>query len=262
VIVPLFFEYADVTPRQGWEKRYQEMLQLAIKRIRDGYTITRIEGFTSPEGPTEKKPGGRFEGNILLAERRAAEAQSDLQQALRLDLGGLMAMRGGEHVRAALAATYPVVGRGELFGANATGEVANRQLFSHLQSTLGAPQPGQPDPLAEQNVTGEAIPESARTETEAQVAEFRTGRRGEQRLTQTQRLEALYQPLRRALIYLNPPPPPPPDLRLSPDTVRSVIGETTPCTDGHRALFANTPVPPSQLFEGECSEPGQRPDRK
>jgi hypothetical protein len=261
VIVPLFFAYADVTPRQGWEKRYQEMIQLALTRIRDGYTITRIEGFTSPEGPTEKKAGGRFEGNILLAERRAAEAQSDLQQALRLDLGNLMAMRGGEHVRAALAATYPVVGRGELFGANATGEVANRQLFAHLQSTLGATQPGQPDPLAEQNVTGKAIPESARTETEAQVAEFRTGRRGEQRLTQTQRLEALYQPLRRALIYLNPPPPPPPDLRLSPATVRSVIGETVPCTDGHRALFANTPVPPNQLFEGECSEPGKRPDR-
>ncbi|MFO7632403.1 MAG: DUF4157 domain-containing protein [Caldilinea sp.] len=261
VIVPLFFEYADVTPRQGWEQRYQEMLQLAITRIRAGYTITRIEGFTSPEGPTAQRPRGRFEGNIRLAERRAAAAQSDLQDALRADLSGLMIMRGGEHLREALAAIYPVVGRGELFGATAAGEVSNRQLFSHLQGTLGAPQPGQPDPLAEQNVTGEAIPESARTETEAQVAEFRTGQRGEQRLTQSQRLEAIYRPLRRALIYLNPPPPPPPDLRLSPETLRSVIGETIQCTDAHRALFTNASVPPNQMFEGECSEPGQRPDR-
>ncbi|HRA68333.1 MAG TPA: DUF4157 domain-containing protein [Caldilinea sp.] len=261
VIVPLFFEYADVTPRPGWEQRYQEMLRLAVTRIRAGYTIDHIEGFTSPEGLTQRRPGGRFEGNIRLAERRAVEAQADLQQALRADLSGLLVMRGGEHVRAALGATYPVVGRGELFGATATGEVANRQLFSHLQSTLGAPQPGQPDPLAEQNVTGEAIPASVRDESEAQVAEFRTGRRGAQRLTQTQRLEAIYQPLRRALIYLNPPPPPPPDLRLSPETLRAVVGEPITCTVAHRALFAGVTIPPGQLFEGECSEPGERPDR-
>lgn len=261
-IVPLFFEYADITPRPGWERRYEEMLQLAVTRIRSGYTVARIEGFTSPEGSTQPQPGGRFEGNIELAQRRATEAQSDLQQALRADLGNVLVFRGGEHIRTALGATYPVVGRGELFGATAAGtEVANRQLFSHLQGTLGAPQPGQADPLVEANVTGERIPESVRAESEAQVAEFRTGQRGRQRLTQTQRLEAIYQPLRRALIHLDPPPPPPPDLRLSPDTLRSVIGETIQCTDAHRALFANVQLPANQMFEGECSEPGQRPDR-
>jgi hypothetical protein len=261
VIVPLFFDYADITPRPGWEQRYQAMLRLAVARIRAGYTIDRIEGFTSPEGPTARQRPGGFEGNIELAQHRATQAQADVQQALRADLGNLLVMRGSEHVQAALGATYPVVGRGELFGATAAGEVPNRQLFSHLQSTLAAPQPGQPDPLAEANVTSEAIPASARTESEAQVAEFRTGQRGAQRLTQEQRLQALYQPLRRALIYLNPPPPPPVDTRLSPETLRAVIGETVPCTVAHRALFASVPLPASQMFEGECSEPGQRPDR-
>ncbi len=260
-IVPLFFKYADITPRPGWERRYEEMLQLAVTRIRSGYTIARIEGFTSPEGSARPQPG-RFEGNIELAQRRATEAQADLQQALRADLGNLVIMRGGEHVRAALSATYPVVGRGELFGATASGtEVANRQLFSHLQSTLAAPQPGQPDPLAEANVTGERIPESVRAETEAQVAEFRTGQRGQQRLTQAQQLEAIYQPLRRALIHLDPPPPPPPDLRPSPEIIREIVGEPIACTDAHRRLFANVQLPANQMFEGECSEPGQRPDR-
>lgn len=262
VIVPLFFKYADITPRPGWEHRYAEMLQLAVTRIRSGYTIARIEGFTSPEGPTQQQRPGGFEGNIQLAERRATEAQSDLQQALRADLGSLLVMRGGEHVRTALSATYPVVGRGELFGATAAGaEVGNRQLFSHLQSTLAAPQPGQTDPLAEANVTGERIPEDVRAETEAQAAEFRTGQRGAQRLTQTQRLETIYQPLRRALIHLDPPPPPPPDLRPSPETLRAIVGEPITCTDAHRALFANVRLPADQMFEGECSEPGQRPDR-
>uniref|UniRef100_A0A7C1FII2 DUF4157 domain-containing protein n=1 Tax=Caldilinea aerophila TaxID=133453 RepID=A0A7C1FII2_9CHLR len=262
VIVPLFFKYADITPRPGWERRYEEMLQLAVTRIRSGYTIARIEGFTSPEGPTRQQRPGGFEGNVQLAQRRATEAQSDLQQALRADLGNLLIMRGSEHVRTALSATYPVVGRGELFGATAAGtEVANRQLFSHLQSTLGAPQPGQPDPLAEANVTGERIPEEVRAETEAQAAEFRTGQRGQQRLTQAQRLEAIYQPLRRALIHLDPPPPPPPDLRPSPETLRAIVGEPIACTDAHRALFANVQLPANQMFEGECSEPGQRPDR-
>jgi hypothetical protein len=262
VIIPFFFAYADITPRPGWERRYQEMLQLAVTRIRSGYTIARIEGFTSPEGPTQPRPGGRFEGNIRLAERRAAQAQSDLQQALRAELGNLLVMRGSEQIRAALSATYPVVGRGELFGTTAAGaEVANRQLFSHLQSTLAAPQPGQPDPLAEANVTGERIPESVRAETEAQAAEFRTGQRGQQRLTQAQRLEAIYQPLRRALIHLDPPPPPPPDIRLSPETVREIVGEPIACTDAHRQLFAGVPIPPGELFEGECSEPGQRPEQ-
>lgn len=262
VIVPLFFKYADITPRPSWERRYEEMLQLAVTRIRSGYTIARIEGFTSPEGPTQQQRPGGFEGNIQLAQRRATEAQNDLQQALRADLGSLMIMRGGENVRAALNATYPVVGRGELFGATATGaEVANRQLFAHLQSTLAAPQPGQPDPLAEANVTSERIPESVRAESEAQVAEFRTGRRGERSLTQAQQLESIYQPLRRALIHLEPPPPPPPDLRLSPETLRAIVGEPIACTDAHRALFANVQLPANQMFEGECSEPGQRPDR-
>lgn len=262
VIVPLFFKYADITPRPGWERRYEEMLQLAVTRIRAGYTIARIEGFTSPEGPTQQQRPGGFEGNIQLAQRRATEAQTDLQQALRADLGSLMIMRGGEHIRAALGATYPVVGRGELFGATAAGaEVGNRQLFSHLQSTLAAPQPGQIDPLVEANVTGEGIPEEVRAETEAQVAEFRTGQRGEQRLTQAQRLEAIYQPLRRALIHLDPPPPPPPDLRLSPATLRSIVGEPIACMDAHRQLFAGVAIPPTAMFEGECSEPGQRPGR-
>ena len=78
--VPLFFEYAKIIPRKGWEDNYQKALAGVIERLRAGYIITRIEGRTSPEGSLPQKAG--FEGNISLAQGRAAQARKDMQAAI------------------------------------------------------------------------------------------------------------------------------------------------------------------------------------
>ena len=255
VIVPLFFEFEKTDPRSGWETRYQEELRFAVDRIREGYTIARIQGNTSPEGPEKPRRLGGF-SNIDLAQRRAEKAQADLQAALRGAL--VLGMRGLEPLNAALKANYPVEGRGELFGAAGGKEVPERDMFRHLQAALPEPSPGGADPLAEAHVTGAGLPPDVRAEVEAQVSEFRTGRQGERKLTQTQRLEAIYKSLRRALIFLDPPPAPPPRLVLTPGEVEEIIGRSIDCTEEHLQKAGFTEPPKEQMFEGECREPGER----
>jgi len=181
VIVPLYFEVQTTDPRRGWETKYREEIQLAVDRIREGYTVARIQGNASPEGPERPRRRGGF-SNVDLSQRRAEKAQGDLQAALRAAL--VLGMRGTGPLRAALAATYPVEGQGELFGATGGGEVPERDLFRHLQTVLPEPSPGGTDPLAEAHVTGEGLPPEVRAEAEAQVEEFRTGRQGKRRLTE------------------------------------------------------------------------------
>jgi hypothetical protein len=249
VIVPLFFEFEKADPRRGWEAKYQEEIQLAVARIREGYTITRIQGNTSPEGPERPRRRGGF-SNIDLAQRRAEKAHADLQAALRAALG--LAMRGTDPLRAALGATYPVEGQGELFGSSGGKEVSERNMLRHLQAVLPEPTPGGADPLAEAHVTGEGLPAGVRPEVEAQVEEFRRGKTG------AQRLEAIYKPLRRALIFLQPPPPPPPRLDITPEIAEAVVGRSIDCTAEHLQK-AGFPKPPEEsTFEGECRTPGER----
>ncbi len=255
VIVPLFFEFETTDPRRGWETKYQEEIQLAVGRIREGYTIARIQGNASPEGPEQPRRRGGF-SNVDLSQRRAEKAQADLQAALRGAL--VLGMRGVEPLRAALAANYPVEGRGELFGSTGGREVPERDMFRHLQAELPEPAPGGTDPLAEAHVTGKGLPPDVRAEVEAQVAEFRTGQRGERRLTGAQRLEAIYKPLRRALIFLEPPPAPPPRLEVTPEIGEAIVGRSIACTAGHLQQSGFLKPPQEQPFEGECRRPGER----
>jgi Domain of unknown function (DUF4157) len=51
----------------------------------DGYRVTKITGFTSPEGPLEKKKGNDFEGNIALANERAAATLSAIEKMCATD---------------------------------------------------------------------------------------------------------------------------------------------------------------------------------
>ena len=65
----VYFEYAtaDVNPDlTGGE------LDTLRDRLREGYRVTRVDGFTSPEGP--RAAGRRFMGNVALGEARARAA--------------------------------------------------------------------------------------------------------------------------------------------------------------------------------------------
>jgi len=135
--MPLFFEYEKTIPRKGWEKDYEKMLGSIIERLEEGYTIERIEGRTSPEGPLKQKQKGGFE-NFTLAQKRAVEAKEDLQAALKQAIGNGekgLSMRDLEptaqpdpklaKLKAAQSATYEVKGlapdgypaSAELFGS-------------------------------------------------------------------------------------------------------------------------------------------------
>lgn len=249
--VPYFFPYSCATPSP---ERNKQNLAEAVRWIRQDYTIARVEGNASPEGPVEGMRHGKckFENNTKLAQARAEEAKKQLDAELRASMSNDLIMRP-EVYQHALSASYPVVGRGELFGSDEKGEVPESRLLPHLESTLAPPKEGHPDVLAQEHIAGEGLSSSAQAGAEADIATFRN-----KKLAKQKRLEALYGELRRALIVLNPPPPPPPNLRLSQHQVENVIGTSIDCTPAHRALFKDVPIDQDKLFEGDCRPAGSK----
>jgi hypothetical protein len=264
--VPLFFEYAQATPRQPV---YEEMLRQIVEQVAEGYTIASIEGGTSPEGP-RPRGGGGFEGNIRLAVRRAETAERDLraaiQQALSRPGGRDLVLRAElreqrrRRLQEAASATYAVGGRAELFGEDVSGrEVRERDLFAHLSGRLQSPRPDEPDPLEQEHVIGAGLPEAVRQQSEADVEAFRSGRRqraaGATRLSERQRLQTLYPLLRRALVTLNPPRP-----QLGRAEIlrpRLDVGEPVACRDVDRAAFRGVPIPTGCLVD-HCTRGAER----
>jgi hypothetical protein len=272
VTVPLYFEYARTDPRHDWVREYRNMLNEIISYIRQGYTIARIDGFTSPEGPLGRHPSGRFEGNILLAQERADKARDDVREALRQALQLQISNETtNQRFRTALASGFPVAGQAESFGSRPSQpDIPEGQLYSHLTTTLAAPPAGHADPLVEARVIGSSLPESVRASAEADIRAFRTGQRATSTgatatLSRDQRLQALYRNLRRSLVTLNPPS----DLMRmrSPETsqgflpfapslfptYRDLFGDQIPCTDAHKAVFNGVPIPPDAMFDDQCS---------
>jgi len=255
--IPYFFEYADITPNPRLVQMNQANLYEAVSLLDDNYMIARIEGSASPEGPAQGKRG-RFTNNTKLAEARAVEGKKELEAAIQRAIQSPLRMRTDQLSRA-LRAGYPVIGRGELFGANEKGEVADEALLAHLQKTLEPPVEGKPDPLSQEHITGRGLSAAVLAETQADIEAFRAGKRGDKKLTKQQRLDAAYEPLRRALIVFEPPPPPPPSLKLSQATIENIIGKPITCTEAHRALFANIPI--THPFKGECKAPGEQAEK-
>lgn len=257
-LIPYFFHYSTTAPNPRLEGLNRSGLREAIELIRNqDYRIARIEGSASPEGPEERRRG-RFRNNTRLAQARAEEAQRQLQAAIHDEIASILIMRT-ERLQRELSSGYPVVGRAELFGRGTSSEVADPMLYAHLQQALQPPQAGSADPLVRGHIIGAGLSAEVLAAMEADVEAFRTGRRGRRRLTREQRLQAIYEPLRRALIVLEPPPQPPPDLLLSPEQVQQIIGKPITCTQEHRALFVDVPI--EHPFEGECGRPGERPDQ-
>ncbi|EIL97800.1 hypothetical protein UUA_14067 [Rhodanobacter thiooxydans LCS2] len=252
---PYFFRLAETAPNEKLLPTSQQQLRSAVNLISQGFTIARVEGSASPEGP-ESKQRGTFKGNAELAQRRAVEGKRLLDEEINKNLHNVMSMRT-EPLSRALSASYPVVGRGEILGSDDKGEVADKKLDAHLKSRLAPTPDEKADPLQQEHVIGSGLSAEARQVGQEDVDAFRTGKRGKRALTRDERMQAIYEPLRRALIVLNPPPPEPPDLNLPHHGMQGDIANTRKieCMDRHRALFAGSPI--DNAFEGECRMPGK-----
>ena len=115
----IYFDYAKdiiTSTRTKYGKDHPDVVarnDSSFEQIRqdiaDGYLVSTIEGFTSPEGPMD--PKGKFEGNATLSQERA-------DAALRVLSGGLCLLRrdacGTDRVKP--------VGKGELFTKSENGE--------------------------------------------------------------------------------------------------------------------------------------------
>lgn len=253
VIVALFFKFEKTDPREDWIVQYQYELIRAAQLIKEGYTITGIEGNTSPEGPELPKKKGGF-NNTDLAQERADKANKDLRQAISAARSGSMglSMRGPKNLDDALAASYSVKGLGELFGSAEGKEISNRDLARHLEKELITPE-GKLDieKLEKAHITGEGLSKETGTEVEERFREFEK-RAGEKKKPN---LESIYRPMRRALIFLKQPPPPKPDLKLKPEQEEALFGKYFPCTKEHEQLF-DAPSK-SEMLEGECNKPDE-----
>ena len=256
---PFFFKLAETAPNEKLLATSQQQLREAVSAIQGDFVIARIEGSASPEGP-ESKPRGKFKGNIDLAQRRADEGKRLLDEEIQKTLHNPLIMRS-ENLKRALSASYPVVGRGELFGSDDKGEVADEKLEPHLKAKLAPTTDEKADPLKQEHVTGAGLSPEAQQVGQEDVDAFRTGQRGKRTLTKDERLQAIYEPLRRALIVLNPLSPSAPKFDPLKRDVQLDVGETKKidCTDQHRALYANEPI--DNPFEGECRMPS-KPKRK
>lgn len=267
VIVPLFFEHAETNPRPDWADEYPRMIDRAVELIQEGYTIARIEGRTSPEGPLEQVQEGGFGGNIQLARDRAVEAHRGLQEAIRsrlTEFGEDSDLR--RRLEAALRGNYQIQGTApeggpassELFGSTEQGPVPNEQLYEHLVRTLR----DESDPLAQEHVLGEELPSNIQAEVQDAVEAFferrETAPTGSRRLSRSEASERLFRVLRRAIIVLEPPQQQQPriDLTISPESYEAIFGEEIPCTRRHRDAFADQPIPTDWLFEDRCSSDG------
>ncbi len=78
----IYFDYA--LPRINHRLSNANLAALTDD-LRNGFRVSSIRGFTSPEGPME--PGRRFEGNIELSRQRAATALAEVQAICRREVG-------------------------------------------------------------------------------------------------------------------------------------------------------------------------------
>jgi hypothetical protein len=130
-IVYLFFVYPTAKIRPDLELPTEEIRNLS----KQGYRVTSIEGFTSPEGPREQQTKA-FEGNIALGQERADAAIEWLRKVAcpSCDLSGVPS-RGRSELPPQVGAAEP----------ETKGPPMERDAVKEF---LGA-DPGQtPDPLA------------------------------------------------------------------------------------------------------------------
>ena len=169
----VYFEYASdvVHPRSGGD------VSALTGDLRDGFQISRIRAFTSPEGPMARGPG--FEGNDKLARKRAAAAARVAMDACK---------RGGSH-----DANSCFIGGGSV---NATGE-GELYTIAPLDAS-GVQREVEGAPLAE-HAAGEFLTQPAEERHRTPAITERLTAPG---TTPQQKADLVYPLLRRAEITL------------------------------------------------------------
>ncbi len=131
----IYFNFANATID---ENRSQNTLADLEDLLSNGYKVTRIQGFTSPEGPEAQ--GRRFVGNTELAQNRADAALSRLQQICATRDQNLLAAR--HCIQNAFTGVEPA-GHGELYGRitqedGSSRELRGRELQEHTVAEFGS----------------------------------------------------------------------------------------------------------------------------
>jgi Domain of unknown function (DUF4157) len=168
----IYFDYALSTIDEA--RSAGELSELSLQ-LAEGYQVTNVEGFTSPEGPMG--PGRRFRGNVQLAEDRAQTALRRVQQ-----LCSQSTSANAPSCASAAAAVSPL-GRGELYTLTReehgrTREARGRELATHAVGEF------------------RAQPEEERHRTPALEQALQQAR------TPEQQADLIYPLLRRAVITL------------------------------------------------------------
>ena len=152
---------------------------------------------------------------------------------------------------AAAGKAITIVAENELHGSDqASKDIPESKLFTHLSKELKAPDAGEEDILEKERITGKSLPADLQDLAAQDVGSFRTGVKDKKKLTADQRLQLLYPWLRKALVILTPPAP---EISLH-DLTTGFTANIIPCSDEHIKVFADAPMPEEdKLFIDNCS---------
>jgi hypothetical protein len=100
----VYFEYASSAPNARLNDAAAGELR---SLLREGYRVQSIRGYASPEGPLERRRGGRFQGNRTLSAERAQAALGAVQR---------LCSEAGAAGSCLVTPDAPVTGCGERFG--------------------------------------------------------------------------------------------------------------------------------------------------
>ncbi|GAB2502743.1 hypothetical protein GCM10027084_16660 [Pseudoxanthomonas sangjuensis] len=187
-IVKLLYKYDRAVPAK--QDDFEGQIEgIGSMVLRGDYTVRRIDGFASPEGPNPEKT---TEYNRDLSERRARHAHAAISKAI------------GTGAKTPLP---PAIGRGELLGESSKrpgDEARNTELVAELKARLE----GRSD---EEKLDVLGISEAARKDPGqrrqvlADIQAFIDGKDEKGALSRRARWEKIFPPLRRVEVELYQP---------------------------------------------------------
>lgn len=137
----IYFDYA--LPRID-RRRSADGLSGLAGDLAQGYRVSGVRGFTSPEGP--QGPGRRFEGNIELSRERAEAALAEAQTICQRELGAGQTCTAGDVSPAGMGELYTLV---RLDAAGVEREVEGAPQAEHATERFLAEEQEAPHRTAE-----------------------------------------------------------------------------------------------------------------